>query len=32
MLWPSTGKGKIYLGGYNLLEENWKPMIKATGN
>lgn len=32
MFWPSTGKEKIHLGGYNLLEENWKTMIKATGN
>lgn len=32
MLWPSTGKGKIHLGGYNLLKESWKPVIKATGN
>lgn len=22
MLWPSTGKRKIHLGGYNLLEES----------
>ena len=32
MLWPSTGKGKIHLGGYNLLQESWKPVIKETGN
>lgn len=31
MLWPGTGKGKIHLGGYNLVEESWKPMIEATG-
>lgn len=32
MLWPSTGKGEIHLGGYNLLWEIWKPVIKATVN
>lgn len=31
MLWPSTGKGKIHLGGYNLVVETWKHMIEATG-